>query len=137
MNKLLSCSTGQSQEDVRARTGKFEVTVYEQATSRQDYLQRIAVGLTQFQTGNGSAGGVASSSGGGAGGGGGGGAMEERTPDWRADVKREDRIKVRMRTRAPSPPCPSPPPPPRLWSNALFSPPGVLFRRARRFAGSS
>lgn len=78
MNELFSRHMGSWEEHVSARTRRFENFVFQQATLRHEYLQRIASGVIQFQRSNRDRAGVVSSG-----------------SKWRAEIKREDRIRVR------------------------------------------
>jgi hypothetical protein len=79
MNKLMACRADASEELIKSRTGQFEAHMYEMATSRSDYLQRIASGLTKFQNRGSEL--VC--------------AMATTPSDiWRNEMKRKDRVKV-------------------------------------------
>jgi hypothetical protein len=49
MNKLMACRVDASDELIKSHTGQFEAHMYEIATSRSDYMLRLARGITKFQ----------------------------------------------------------------------------------------
>lgn len=81
MRKLLSCSLESKNQLMYSRIRIFEHGEFEQAPSCQDYLQRIATGLTEFEDSNG--GSVAAAS------------VAAAGSDWREQLQRGDRVKVR------------------------------------------